>query len=94
MKHAQFGGWIRERREYRGLSLRALAKTCGFASSHLCEIEGGDHLPSVRVATLLALHLNLDRDEVLLRARHVPPDIQTLLEENPRLCSRLREMAA
>jgi transcriptional regulator with XRE-family HTH domain len=93
MKRASFGPWLRLQRQNVGLSTRALARLCGVAPSHISEIESGFHPASERVATLFSLHLKRDRDEMLLRAGHVPPDIVTLLGENPQLCARLRQQS-
>lgn len=45
---------VREYREYKGVSLRWLARKVGCGTSTLCDIEGGKSIPNVRLAIRIA----------------------------------------
>lgn len=51
-------------REYRGLSLAALASACNVTTSALSQIEKGKREPSVSLLKRLALALRCDMDDV------------------------------
>ncbi|MEO5330482.1 MAG: helix-turn-helix transcriptional regulator [Magnetococcus sp. YQC-5] len=52
-------------REYRGLTLRKLAKDAGCSSAYLSEIESGKKSGSVRIMKALALALRVDLDDLV-----------------------------
>lgn len=45
---------VREYREYKGVSLRWLARKVGCGTSTLCDIERGRSVPNVRLAIRIA----------------------------------------
>lgn len=45
---------VREYREYKGVSLRWLARKVGCGTSTLCDIEWGKSIPNVRLAIRIA----------------------------------------
>lgn len=45
---------VREYREYKGVSLRWLARKVGCGTSTLCDIEKGRSVPNVRLAIRIA----------------------------------------
>lgn len=45
---------VREYREYKGVSLRWLARKVGCGTSTLCDIEKGRSVPNVRIAIRIA----------------------------------------
>ncbi len=45
---------VREYREYKGVSLRWLARKVGRGTSTLCDIERGKSVPNVRLAIRIA----------------------------------------
>lgn len=45
---------VREYREYKGVSLRWLARKVGCGTSTLCDIERGRSVPNVRLASRIA----------------------------------------
>lgn len=60
---------VREYREYKGVSLRWLARKVGCGTSTLCDIEKGRSVPNVRLAIRIAKALgttveNLWEDEL------------------------------
>lgn len=60
---------VREYREYKGVSLRWLARKVGCGTSTLCDIERGKSIPNVRLAIRIAKALgttveNLWEDEL------------------------------
>lgn len=48
---------VREYREYKGVSLRWLARKVGCGTSTLCDIEKGRSVPNVRLAIRIAREL-------------------------------------
>ena len=56
---------VRVWREYRGLSLRALAEKAGISAAMLSEIENGKKEGSVRTLAALARSLGLDLDDII-----------------------------
>ena len=60
---------VREYREYKGVSLRWLARKVGCGTSTLCDVERGKSIPNVRLAIRIAKALgttveNLWEDEL------------------------------
>ena len=51
---------VRIWREYRGLSIKALAEKVGISAAYLSQIENGVREGSVRTMKALAMALNLD----------------------------------
>lgn len=86
-----FGRWIREHRTSQGVSLRQMASHCALEPSYVSKVERDIERASSRVALLFASQLRLDKDEALLRAGHIPLDIQELLRECPQRCQELRD---
>lgn len=84
---------MREKREERQLSVRGLARLCGLTASYLSKVERGLEKPSLHLAGLLSRHLNLDSDEAIARAGHVPADVQALLAQDSSLCAEVRRLA-
>lgn len=87
----EFGPYLRRRREAAKLSLSQLGQKMGVTRQHVYSLEKGDNRPSAEFCTRLAKVLQLDSDEVLLLAGHTPPDVLSLLQENPQTgCQLLR----
>ncbi|MEW6500814.1 MAG: helix-turn-helix transcriptional regulator [Thermodesulfobacteriota bacterium] len=56
---------LRVWREYRGLTLAALGKTCGVSAAALSQIEKGKREPSAALLRKLATALHCDMDDLL-----------------------------
>jgi predicted ATPase/DNA-binding XRE family transcriptional regulator len=58
-----FGGWLRQRRKERGLTLDELADRISYSSITLVKIEAGERRPSRQVALSLAEEFDIPADE-------------------------------
>lgn len=65
MTRKSFGKLIRTARQARNLSQAALARAAKTSAAFVCQIEGGERVPSDRVARRLAMALGLQWQEVL-----------------------------
>jgi transcriptional regulator with XRE-family HTH domain len=65
MKRKNFGNLIRTARQARNLSQAALARAAKTSPVFVCQIEGGERLPSDRVARRLAMALGLHWQELV-----------------------------
>jgi transcriptional regulator with XRE-family HTH domain len=66
------GARLREAREARGMSLRALASAIGVSPSLLSQVETGKTKPSVSTLYSLVSQLNISTDTLLGREDHIP----------------------
>ncbi len=64
-EYRPFGGHLREVRQARGLSLRALAERVGVSPSLISQVETGRARPSVRTLYAIASELQMSLDELL-----------------------------
>lgn len=55
---------VREYREYKGVSLRWLARKVGCGASTLCDIERGKSIPNVHLAIRIARALGTTVEEL------------------------------
>lgn len=68
------GALIRERREARGISLRAFARRCGLSPAHVSKVERGLASPSLTTLTRIVQELDLHGADLFgLRERGVEP---------------------
>jgi transcriptional regulator with XRE-family HTH domain len=65
MTRKSFGDLIRIARQARNLSQAALARAARTSAAFVCQIEGGERVPSDRVARRLAMALGLQWQELL-----------------------------
>ena len=81
MTRKSFGNLIRTARQARNLSQAALARAAKTSAAFVCQIEGGERVPSDRVARRLALALGLQWQEVLRMVYRLrSPDADGLFE--------------
>ena len=83
----QFGQRVRELRQQRNLTQRALAEKLGVSFTYISKVENeklhfADY-PSEKFIHKLADELDADEDELLLLADKVPADIRQRIRENP-----------
>ena len=64
-EYADMGDRLREARQARGLSLRALAEQLGVSPSLISQVENGRARPSVSTLYAIATHLGISLDELL-----------------------------
>ena len=83
MEEAQkFGSRLRELRIQAGMSQRELADRVNVNYTYLSKIEkGATSPPSSKVILRLAENLDTDKDELLILAEKIPPDIAELLKD-------------
>ena len=82
------GARIRQRRTELGLSQGRLAAAAGIGAPHLSKIERGLEQPSEAVLRGVATELDLDADELVLRAGLVPRWMVEALAADPARASR------
>jgi transcriptional regulator with XRE-family HTH domain len=86
----KFGARLRELRKKAGLSLRELAAIVNIDFTYLSKIENGVlPPPSEKVILHLAESLGADKDDLLMLAGRIPPDIAEILK-NRETIKRLR----
>ena len=82
-----FGGRIRELRQAKNLTLRALAKKVKVTFTYLSKIENQKlsfgEFPSEELIVKLATSLDADTDELLLLAEKIPDAIRKRVLERP-----------
>src|SRR5436190_1470702 len=93
-----FGSKLRELRQKRGLTLRALAEAAGVDFTYLSKIENDrlGYLPGAETIRDLAEVLGVDAIELLQLANKLPPELATLAgnEKARRFFQRAREIAS
>jgi len=73
----------------RGITATKLANQVGISRPYLSQLESGRAMPSEELARRLAKALNQDAGEFLLSARRISDRLDDLLEEFPKLASRM-----
>lgn len=80
------GRRIVKRREQKNIQQKELAKLLGISNNHLCEIEQGNHNPSLELFVRICDKLDVNPDYFLLGnilVKHVPKRVSEAME----LCS-------
>jgi len=94
MKARNFGAKLRQLRSQAGMTQRELADRVNIDFSYLSKIESGVvPPPSEKVISQLAEALNADKDELIILAGKIPPDIAQILKDRGTL-QRLRSARA
>jgi HTH-type transcriptional regulator, competence development regulator len=78
-----FGGLLRQLRSKQGLGIKRLAPHLGVSYSYLSKLENEEVSPSEALVERIAAYFRYDRDQLLLVAGRVPPEILRILQENP-----------
>ena len=74
----RLGEVVKRQREALGLTQRSLAQKLGVESSHVAFIESGRRKPSLKLVARLADVLDLDRQDLLIRAH---PEAKELIDQ-------------
>lgn len=74
---------LRNLRLLKGVGLKSAAPALGVSYTYLSKIENAKAVPSDELIGRIAHYYGANRDELMLLAERVPPDIQTILRENP-----------
>jgi transcriptional regulator with XRE-family HTH domain len=87
------GELIRERRQARGLSLRALARAADASAPHISDIELGRRLPSSALLRRIAKELRVDGKEFArFDGRQPLADAKRLAATSPAFVAALRAL--
>ena len=88
--YIQFGAFIRQEREAKGITLRRFAEMVGVSPTYLSKVERDDFDPptSERVLRIAEL-LEIDPDFLLALASHVPEDLAELFKSRPKSVAML-----
>lgn len=86
------GQTIRELRELKGLTLRALAKLVGVSAPFLCDVEQDRR--KTKCLDELAKALDVPPEKLRALDNRVTPDLKAWLEKNPGVLAVLRQMHA
>jgi transcriptional regulator with XRE-family HTH domain len=79
----EFGKILRELRTSQGIGIKRLAPLLGVNYSYLSKLENSDTGPSEDLVERVATYFGYDRNKLLLSAGKVPPEVLTILRENP-----------
>jgi len=98
MMRDEFGAKLRELRQNKGMTLRALAEAAGVDFTYLSKIENDrlDYSPGVETIRDLAQALKVDAMELLQLANKLPPELAKLAgnEKARRFFQRAQEIAS
>lgn len=90
-----FGPFLRRLRNDRKLSQRDLADRVGVTFPYISKIENGrEPPPNADTLLLIANVLNVDPDELLVRAGKAPPDLVRRLASDLALVKRVRALVS
>jgi transcriptional regulator with XRE-family HTH domain len=67
-----FGGWLKRRREFRGLTQKQLGERAGVSQSYIARLERGTHEASRDVVEAIAAALGVSQKEALRAAGLLP----------------------
>jgi len=81
----EFGKFLKEQRELKGLSAREFAKVVGVSASYICQIEGGKatSFPSEKVLVKISDIFRMDKDILLAMTGKVSSDVLDIIKSDP-----------
>ena len=79
----KFGAVLRKLRTKTGIGIKGLAPQLGVTYTYLSKLENGEVGPSEGFVDRVAQYFKYDRDNLLLSAGKVPPEVLKILQENP-----------
>jgi transcriptional regulator with XRE-family HTH domain len=88
----KMGPFIRQQREARGLSLRALAGLLSISAAHQSDIEHGRRRPSPELMRRIAETLKVDLQELKVRDARMGEELKQWMEENPSVVHLLHQV--
>lgn len=83
LKVVDFGNILRQLRAKKGIGIKRLAPDLGVTYTYLSKLENNEVGPSEVFVTRVAQYFKYDRDELLLSAGKVPPEILEILRRHP-----------
>lgn len=81
---------LKELREEKGKSLRAVARDIGVDPAHLSRIERGKKTPSLELQEKVAHYYATDLDELSVASGSLPDDVIQMLLEHPEALDEIR----
>ncbi len=85
-----FGGYLRQKREERELTLLEVAERLGISIAYLSRIERErENAPKDELIQKISTVLGLDADEAFAAARRLPPDLRPHAKSVVKLYRRL-----
>ena len=79
----EFGDVLRGLRTQSGFGIKKLAPDLGVSYSYLSKLESNQIRPSYDLVERVAKYFDHDRDQLLLAAEKVPPEVMQILREHP-----------
>lgn len=79
----EFGQLLKRLRSDRGIGIKRLAPDLGVTYSYLSKLESGDSGPSEEFVARVSGYFRYDKNELLLAAGKVPPDVLEILRSHP-----------
>lgn len=88
----KFGAHVRKVRESKGISQVTLATQAGVSQSYICkiELESNYPAPSENCIRRIAQALNVNENELILKAGQVPSGLKAVMKNNPSLTRLVR----
>jgi transcriptional regulator with XRE-family HTH domain len=78
------GKTIKRLRAQEGVGIKTLGPRLGVDPTYLSKLENDRARPSQAVIRRIARYFHYDSEELSLLAGRVPPDVQKILQDNPR----------
>lgn len=78
-----FGKLFRRLRSKTGLGIKRLAPELGVSYSYLSKLENNELNPSEEFVQRAARYFKTDRNQMLLSAGKIPPEVLRILQEHP-----------
>jgi HTH-type transcriptional regulator, competence development regulator len=78
-----FGKLFRRLRSETGLGIKRLAPELGVSYTYLSKLENNEVTPSEKFVHRAARYFKTDRDQMLLSAGKIPPEVLRILREHP-----------
>jgi transcriptional regulator with XRE-family HTH domain len=89
---AEFGQYVKEQRQQKGLGLRQVARAAQMSPTYLSQIERGEQRwPTEEILINLANALAHSQSDLMSRAGRLSADILELLKTNPQLYAEFLE---
>jgi HTH-type transcriptional regulator, competence development regulator len=79
----RFGQLFRSLRASRGIGIKKLAPDLGVTYSYLSKLESGGVGPSEEFVSRVSTYFHYDKNELLLSAGKVPPEVLEILRSHP-----------
>ena len=79
----EFGQILRQLRKREGIGIKRLAPKLGVSYTYLSKLENDEIGPSELLVEKVATYFQYDKDQLLISAGKVPPEILEILRNHP-----------